>query len=252
MAVLGALGRGLLRGSLVGAGAGVGLGVNPWLGMGITGLAGKVRAPIRGGEKPDPKSKAREDSVAGKEIKKSDDFQSAILQMDKTIVASYKVSLKNNAGIQRIQQMLAGPGAARAKEMRMESGIGGAPPIIMMGGPGGKGDDGKGGLPWWIFPLLGMIAGTVASGTPPMNVRTIRRPPGKFITKWNIKSLELKMLDRFARIEAFLGGDPTKGRGPKGGKSPWMRLRSAFNLRFEALEKSFLGFESCGWSQRWY
>ena len=34
--------------------AGVGLGVNPWLGMGITGLAGKVRAPIRGGGRDSP------------------------------------------------------------------------------------------------------------------------------------------------------------------------------------------------------
>ena len=80
MAVLGALGRGLLRGSLVGAGAGVGLGVNPWLGMGITGLAGKVRAPIRGGEKPDPKSVARAEPSAKQAVKPSDDFHTAILK----------------------------------------------------------------------------------------------------------------------------------------------------------------------------
>ena len=247
MAVLGALGRGLLRGSLVGAGAGVGLGVNPWLGMGITGLAGKVRAPIRGGEKPDPKSVARAEPSAKQAVKPSDDFHTAILKIDKTILANYEVSLKNNAGIKRIQQMLAGPGAARAKEMRMESGMGGAPPIIMLGGPGAKEEE-KGGFPWWAVGLASMIAGTVLTGIPPMRSGgNVRRPPHSRLTKYSLTSLESRLGEKFKafdvkfeRLERLFSGDPTKGRGPKGGRSPFWRLRSFFDTRFTAFEKSFI------------
>ena len=62
------------------------------------------------------------ESGALKGVKSGDDFESSIIQIDKTLLANYRVTLKNNAGIKRIQEMLQGQGQARAKELRMESG----------------------------------------------------------------------------------------------------------------------------------
>jgi len=205
MAVWGAIGRGAARGAKWGAagavGGGLGLGVNPLLGLAVGNAIrnmkgfGKRDTTITAGEKPHPESK-KNPKVKG-DLSKTVDFQSAILQIDKTTRATYLQTLKNNHEIIHIQKMLAGPTAARAKELRMESSLGGGPIIInnIVGG-GEKKEDG--GFPWWIPMLAGTVAAIVL-GDPFMGKSRWTK------TKTTLKTVEEKLTktlnDRLKAVE---------------------------------------------------
>ena len=176
----GRLGR---KAAVLGAAGAVGLGVNPFLGAlmakGAQG-AGQPwsfgRGGGRGGAGGEVGPGAGRDSsiVRGmtplppfrgptpSKLSKSADFRTALQYNADVGRSNYLANIANNKGIVRIQQMLQGPTAARAKELRMESNRALAPVIINQNYFGGEGKD-KGASLLPFAALAGLLAGAAAA-----------------------------------------------------------------------------------------
>ena len=183
-----AVGRVGRKAAVLGTAGAVGMGVNPFLGAGLGKLLGGMGGGGKGslgaggglvgaaagavgpgagrdssivaGMKPFPEYKGPRFS----KLSKSADFQTAIHHVAELGRANYHVNIANNKGIVRIQQMLQGPTAARAKELRMESNRALAPIIInenYFGEGGGKKGAGLGAL-LPFAALAGLLAGAGA------------------------------------------------------------------------------------------